>query len=253
MTKVLSHKMKIIQQLGSLNDARILDYGCGRGEFIELLLVENQKLKSIHAVDSSVGMIEAIQKSFQKEIINGVVFPKICATPNELSGLKFDKIICQNVLECVDDKVNFINSFDEILSNEGIFILSHHDFDSAIYNSDYKELTRDIVHQFSDAKQDWQEHCDGQMGRKISGLLSSSVFKDRMHCETWRIVEHEFKPGNYGYLMASMITSIVKNLHDPNILELWKHDLEEKAKRKEYYFAIDLVVSISKGKNDGFL
>ncbi len=246
MTKVLSHKKKIITHLGQLNGATILDYGCGRGDFIELLLSSDEKPQQIYAVDSSLEMITHIEQFFDAAIKIGLVVPKICKSPKELTGLSFDKIICHNVLECVDDKLDFINSFAPILADDGTFIISHHDFDSAIYNSSFKELTRELIHEFADTQQEWQDYADGQMGRKIPGLVASSVFKDRFTFETWRIVEREFKPGTYGFLMAKMIMDIVKDSYDPKALELWVRDLEEAEKQQQYYFIIDLVVAVLK-------
>ncbi|MBA2649989.1 MAG: methyltransferase domain-containing protein [Legionella sp.] len=244
MTKVLSHKTKLIGQLGSIQHTNILDYGCGRGDFIELILMSNQKPKSIVAVDSSAEMISHIQQDFSQAITEHLVQTIVCSSPKALSGMKFDKILCHNVLECVDDKLSFINDFGGILADGGTLIISHHDFDSAIYNSAYKENTRALIHHFADAQQSWQTHCDGQMGRQIPGLIASSVFNTHATIETWRIVEKEFQPGNYGFLMAEMITDIAKTTHDATTLKSWISDLEEKNKHQNYYFAIDLVVAV---------
>ena len=86
-----------------------------------------------------------------------MVITKTISTPTELKGAKFDNIICHNVLECVDHNLTFINAFKPLLSDKnGIFIRSHHDFDSAIFNSSFKVLTRNLVHHFVDTQQKWQ-------------------------------------------------------------------------------------------------
>ena len=144
----------------------------------------------------------------------------------------------------MSDKIKFINEFDVLLADYGTFVLSHHDFDSSVFNSNHKNLTRELVHCFADTKQNWQEYSDGQMGRKIPGLMSHSVFKDYVTCQTIRVVETEFKSGNYGYLMADMLLSIGKSRFDTNMLKEWYHDLEDLYKTNNYYFAIDLVAAI---------
>ncbi len=244
MIKVITHKKQLIDELGDITNAQILDYGCGAGDFIELLLAMPNQPKAIFAVDSSKNMVEKIQSNFADAIDKGIVIPEICVNPGELHGNQFDKIICHNVLECVDDKIKFINDFDRILTSGGVFVLSHHDFDSAIYNSQYKDLTRKLVHHFADTQQAWQAHCDGQMGRKIPGLIEASVFKNRAICKTWRMVEREFKPGNYGFLMADMLIDGAKAVFDAKDLQLWLEDLELKNRQGEYYFAIDLCVAV---------
>lgn len=244
MIKVMSHKKKLISMLGDTNGCTVLDYGCGRGDFVELLLNVDSKPQLICAVDSSVAMIDVIGSSFTKEINNGIVIAKVVSDPKAIKGQKFSKIICHNVLECIGDKIEFINKFDALLADYGVFLLSHHDFDSSIFNSNHKNLTRELVHCFADTQQDWQEYFDGQMGRKIPGLVSHSVFKDYVTCQTIRIVETEFKPGNYGYLMTDMLLSVAKSRFDANDLKEWYCDLEALDKNNKYYFAIDLVVAI---------
>lgn len=244
ISTVLAHKIKLLERLGNIKNTRILDYGCGRGDFIKLLLEMKEKPKSIYAVDSQIDMLAHIQQDFAKAIKEERVTFKHCKDPHELSGLQFDKIICQNVLECVDDKIAFINEFDDILANKGTLIISHHDFDSAIYNCTYKENMRALIHHFADTQQAWQTYCDGQMGRKIPGLISSSVFKNNASIETWRIVETEFKPGSYGFLMANMIADVAKIAYDTNVIGAFLNDLKEKNKSQDYYFAIDLVVAV---------
>ncbi|OGT38231.1 MAG: hypothetical protein A3F11_04280 [Gammaproteobacteria bacterium RIFCSPHIGHO2_12_FULL_37_14] len=246
MKPVLYYKQELINILGDCKNAYVLDYGCGNGDFIDLLLHKTLP-KTIFAVDSDQNMIANIQKNFTSAINQGIVIPKISSNPIELKEHRFDKIICHNVLECVEDKLAFINSFKLLLNQKSTFILSHHDFDSAIYNSTYKNLSRNLVHHFSDTQQEWQKYSDGQMGRKISGLIHRSVFQKYAKCETWRLVETEFIDGTYGFLMADMVLEIAKKYSDEFdsiALEAWKQDLIEKNKTKDYYFAIDLNYSV---------
>ena len=189
-------------------------------------------------------MTDSVNTKFSKEIQDGVLSVVTSATPTSCKSMKFNKIICHNVLECIDNKLEFINQFDDLLSQDGIFLLSHHDFDSAIYNTGHKQLTRDLIHCFADTQQAWQEHSDGQMGRKIPGLINKSVFRNTATCETMRIVETEFQSGNYGYLMADMITSAIQDHFDHEKISTWRSNLEALHKSGEYFFAIDLVVAI---------
>lgn len=242
--KTLSHKQKLIDLLGDYENTAILDYGCGKGDFIELLLISGKKPSSIIAADSNKMMIKSIQDTFADAINNGIVIPQYTNSPAELKNIQFDKIICHNVLECVEDKLDFINSFKPLLKKHAIFILSHHDFDSAIYNSSYKQLSRDLVHHFSDTQQAWQKHADGQMGRKIPGLINKSIFSDTSKHETWRLVDTKFAPGTYGFLMADMLMEIGKGTFKANDMHAWHQDLVKKYDMDEYYFAIDLVVNI---------
>jgi ubiquinone/menaquinone biosynthesis C-methylase UbiE len=241
--KTLAHKQKLIDLLGDCENAVILDYGCGKGDFIKLLLSSNKKPSKIIAADSNTVMLKSIQDTFSNATNSGLVIPQHTNTPAELKNIQFDKIICHNVLECIDDKLNFINSFKPLLKQDATFILSHHDFDSAICNSSYKQLSRDLIHHFADTQQDWQKHSDGQMGRKLPGLVNHSVFGECAEHSTWRLIDTTFKPGCYGYLMANMLIEIGKNKFKDAELKSWLDDLINKNMHNEFYFAIDLVVS----------
>jgi 2-polyprenyl-3-methyl-5-hydroxy-6-metoxy-1,4-benzoquinol methylase len=54
--------------------------------------------------------------------------------PQAISEVSFDKIICPNVLGCVENRLTFINSFKKLLIHDGVCVLSHLNFDSAIYS-----------------------------------------------------------------------------------------------------------------------
>ena len=111
MNKILSYKQSIIDLCFTLKDKIVLDYGCGKGDFINLLLDNTEKPKIIYAIDSSLEMINHIKQNFSSKLVK----PIICNNPEELTGLKFDRIICHNVLECIDNKLDFINIFSDFL------------------------------------------------------------------------------------------------------------------------------------------
>jgi cyclopropane fatty-acyl-phospholipid synthase-like methyltransferase len=243
MDNITLYKSNLIDLLGDLKDKKILDYGCGKGDFIKLLIDKKSGVKSIHAVDSSEQMIEDVKIAFAEEIKQGLITTQLINSPKSIVA-EFDRIICHNVLECVDDKISFIMQFKELLNDGAMFLLSHHDFDSAIYNASDKELSRILVHNFADTKQQWQEYCDGQMGRKIPGIIAQTIFSNKTQFQAIRIVEKDFSPGNYGYLMVEMILLANKSKFDQKNLDSWVKDLEEKNRIRDYYFAIDLVVAI---------
>ncbi len=243
MRNLFTYKQRLIHCLGNYNNKTILDYGCGNGDFIELLLSNDEKPKLIYAVDSSEEKLTVIHNRFSIEIKKGIIVTRCIESPSALQE-KFDGVICHNVLECIDNKLDFINCFEPLLADEGIFILSHHDFDSAIYNSHYKELTRQLVHHFADTQQSWMRYSDGQMGRKIFGLINQSVFREFAEHNTWRLVDTRLEQGSYGLLMANMLIDIGRNKFTETELKAWLEDLEEKNKLNAFYFAIDLVLSI---------
>lgn len=57
------------------------------------------------------------------------------------------------------------------------------------------------------------------------------------------IVETSFEKDDYGYLMVQMILDSAKNSFDKVILNSWVKDLEEKAEKNDFYFAIDVMIA----------
>lgn len=241
MAESMPHKKELLAFLDNLENQVILDYGCGKGDFIELIL--NHKPLKIHAVDSNSSTISKIKSRFKEQTINDRISIEITTDPNSINE-KFNKIICHNVLECVEDKIGFVNKFNKLLLPGGVFLLSHHDFDSAIYNSSDEGLTRNLIHNFADTKQKWQEYSDGKMGRKIPGIIEKSVFKDSVCFFIMRKMERSFSQGNYGHLMANMISKVVKGRFEEMVIKNWYEDLTKLSRCGDYYFTIDLVVAI---------
>ena len=93
MSHPISHKQKLIDLLQNCKGATILDYGCGRGDFINILLNSPNTPSLIVAADSDPAMIECINQSFSTTISQGRVITKTISTPTELQGTKFDNII----------------------------------------------------------------------------------------------------------------------------------------------------------------
>ena len=235
------HK-KLISLLGSVDHKSVLDYGCGKGGLIKLLLQQPVPPQFIYAVDSNETTINTIQKIYANEIQQGSIGTQIVNDPSRLSIQKFDRVICHNVLECIENKEQFVKNLYKALNDYGTLVVSHHDFDSAIYHSDYRDLTRSLIHFFSDKGEPWQPLCDGQIGRKIPGVFKRAGIENVLF-ETWRIVETSFKEGDYGFLMAKMIVEVAKGNFDQNSLDDWMRNLESKAQAHDFYFAIDVVIA----------
>jgi len=64
------HK-KLIQDLGSIQDKSILDYGCDRGGLIKLLLEQKDCPKFIYAVDVDANAIKNIEEIYGDKIEQG--------------------------------------------------------------------------------------------------------------------------------------------------------------------------------------
>ena len=239
---------QLISRLGNLSGKSVLDYGCGSGDNLKLLLDQCGENGKITAVDCNNIALDKLKQKLNQYILSDRLIVEKCESPETLTE-KFDVCFCHNVLECIVDKVNFINVIKNKLNCEGIFLLSHHDFDSAIYNSTDFALTRSFIHQFSDTMQVWQKYSDGQIGRKLPGIFHQSNF-DSFQCETIRFVEYNYDEESYGFHMSKWIAECVKKDFSDEKINAWLDDLKKLSARHEYYFAIDVNVVKAKLNED---
>jgi SAM-dependent methyltransferase len=158
----------------------------------------------------------------------------------------FDRILCHNVIECVFNKIGLINDCFRVLKPGGLLLLSHHDFDTAVYNSEFVDLTRVLVNVFSDTKQAWQDTSDGQTGRKVSGLVTASHFGRPVKRGTLLIEEYQYTPEAYGFRFSRWASEISFGAGRCSKEETlaWTSELEAKSKEGSYYFSICLMAAI---------
>ena len=242
-----------ITQLASALDVvpgmRVLDLGSGSGSYLPAIFAELDGAGKVTAVDRSERALSDIREQYPEAIERGSLECKvadIAAHPLPFEDNFFDRILCQNVIECVADRMGLINECYRLLKPGGKFLMSHHDFDTAVYNSSEVELTRQLVHGFADTTQDWQDNSDGQIGRKLSGLMAASYFGGPEKRGTILIEEYEYSPRAYGYNYSKWATDIAMKTGELPIGDLrnWLRDLEIKASERNYYFSICLMAAL---------
>jgi ubiquinone/menaquinone biosynthesis C-methylase UbiE len=233
------HK-RLVNILSPAENSRVLDLGCGYGASLAPLLEKSKR--SITAFDTNTEYLAVAQRVYQSEIAQGRL--SIVHQPSDIKILPFedntfDYILCQNVIECLPDKKLFIDECYRILKPRGKILMSHHDFDTAIFNSSYKDLTRELVHCFSDTKQAWMDESDGQIGRKLRGIISNSEFKN-ITVETIAETEDSYNESNYGYNFSQWIKEMAdeNNNFSSKKIDDWLQDLQILSDENKYYFSI---------------
>lgn len=99
------------------------------------------------------------------------------SAPLPLAAGSVTKTICHDLLECLSDPVALMAEASRVLRPGGISVWSHVDYDSAVIAGGDRDLTRRIVHAYADYVQPWMTSNDGQMGRKLAGLVGRSPLR----------------------------------------------------------------------------
>ena len=192
-------------------------------------------------IDSNEDFLDQARATFAPEVAAGrIELRQVDAEKEKLPfpDRHFDNIVCQNVLECISDKAALIDECHRVLKGSGVFLLGHHDFGAVMLNSSDAPLTRRIVAAYADETQDWMPVSDGEIGRKLPGIMRASKFVSTT-TETRLQVDLDFEEGSdTGRYCQSACAAAQRAGVTVADLEGWIADLAALNRRGEFYFGI---------------
>jgi len=228
---------------------KVLDVGCGYGctlRYITKKIGRNGEAIGLDIDEKSLAFAERLLKNSIRD--GKLKLVKANAAKKMAFGDGyFNKIVCHNVLECIPNKIEFINELHRILRNDGLIVMSHSDFDTQVYNSSFIDLTRKLVQNYSDTKQDWQETSDGLMGRKLPGIFQKTKFR-RFDLKTYVMANTKYEPFEYGFTLSKGIIDIAlkSNKFKKSDIDQWVKDLESLDEKKEYFYSINIYIILAR-------
>ena len=231
--------------VGARPGNHVLDLGCGRGATLGPLLravgdegkVVGLDRMSLALADSALRHAPAIQCS------------RLTLVRGELAALPFsndavDAVLCQNVAECVHDRQTLVAEAWRVLKPGGTLLLGHHDFDGILLASDERDLTRRLVHGFADRKQNWQEACEGQMGRMLPGLVAHAGFAS-VEIEARLFVDLDLGEGSYARDYVGWVVELAPTLGIPrDETERWASGLARAADERRFFFGLPWIGAV---------
>lgn len=154
----------------------VLDLGCGHG--ITLAVIADRStgasLVGLDVDEASLRIatswLDALGAPHQLAVAD-------LSAPLPVAGDSITKIVCHDLLECLADPGALLAEAARVLRPGGISVWSHVDYDSAVINGGQRDMTRRVVHAYADYAQSWLNHNDGQMGRKVAGLVGRSPLR----------------------------------------------------------------------------
>ncbi|WP_299391613.1 methyltransferase domain-containing protein [Pelagibius sp.] len=234
------HKL-LVQLAGVTATSQVLDVGCGVGRTLnEAVRIARRTV----GIDNNERFLGRARQSLAAALDDGrleLATVDLNQGPLPFAEESFDSIICQNVLECIRDKPALIAACCRALKPGGVFLLSHHDFGGVMLNSADTALTRDIVVRYADSAQDWMDAADGEVGRKLPGLMGSADFAE-MTTETRQLVGLSFAEGTSAraYCIDAAKTAVRSGLAEADV-DRWLGDLDALDRRGAFYLAIPWV------------
>ena len=230
----LFEKVLAILNLASDGEYRVLDFGCGTGDFLGLLSQRVNDKCELFGLDA---MERSIEQARSRN--SGITF--VCEHfTNKLSFPDdwFDTIVTIDALECIKDKSALIDEFHRTLKPGGKMLAAHWDCDTQTYDTDRKDIARKAMIAYSDWKQPWMDECDGQMGRKLWRLFEgSSKFKGKP--DAFSLLETTYEEGRYGFeLLQDLVSLVDKGPLNKEEYALLCRELREKAASGRYFYSM---------------
>lgn len=99
----------------------VLDFGCGVGDLTNAIA---EKVKAVHAIDTSSGMLEVARARASQRSIGNVKFAQSDLSDVDHPDGVFDVVTAFNVLHYVEDTRAASSRISELLSPAGLFISS---------------------------------------------------------------------------------------------------------------------------------
>lgn len=211
---------------------RVLDVGCHEGDAIALLLTLQPDVGRVVGLDRNERKAEHARRRFAGEARVQVVHADIMAAP--FADQEFDRIYCADTLEWVSDSVAGLREIRRILKPEGLALMIHTDFDTQVFASDDLDVTRRIVHEFTD------QGRRGTIGRELAGLCVAAGFS-RAEPSVRPFVSTSFSPQLYPRKMVDMmrVCLVEKGDFDANAFDGWARGLEDRDRVGRFFYSVN--------------
>lgn len=241
--------MHFHETLASLLDVEagdhVLDLGCGRGASLGPLLKRAGADGKVIGFDRPVSSFGDVDVEHADDIRNGRLILRAGDALNlPFADGTFDRILCQNVVECVHDRPALVAEAKRVLAPGGTLLLGHHDFDGIMIAGSDRDLTRRLVQGYADHQQDWQDACEGQMGRLLPGLVASAGF-ERVEIETRMLTDLDLNDGSYALGYVGSVVALAQAMGgDQAEAEHWAQELYAATLKGRFFFALPWVAAI---------
>jgi SAM-dependent methyltransferase len=237
------------ETLASLADVTagktVLDLGCGRGASLGHLLNAVQDSGKVVGFDQLSHSFIEVERQYPNDTRSGrLILRSGNALDLPFSENTFDAVLCQNVVECVHDRHTLVLQAKRVLKPGGILLLGHHDFDGIMIAGSERGLTRRLVQGYANQQQEWQEACEGQMGRLLPGLVAGEDF-ETIEIETRISTDLDLSEASYARTYVAGVVALAPTFGiGQDEAQRWAQELTHAAVRGQFFFALPWVAAI---------
>jgi arsenite methyltransferase len=215
--------------------SRVLDIGCGTGANAVALLEFLKGRCQVTGVDTSDSMLAIARHHLEgSPFENNIHYELADAHTLPFEENSFDSAMMIQVLEYSKDPILMLQEAMRVLKAGGKLFVADTDWDTIVWNSSFKDLTRRIVVLWSD------HEADGWQGRKIREYMLRAGFQSLKE-DLFHISEHSFSEDSYTFLCTKLIADYLirsEKMAEAEITE-WLDDLRAKDSAGHSYFSLN--------------
>jgi ubiquinone/menaquinone biosynthesis C-methylase UbiE len=229
-----SHVQRRFQQylelLNPLPGQKILDLGCGTGDFCRALAPHIAPKGQIVGVDYTSDAIAVATRLSANSDVSLLTFEYGDGHHLRYEDSSFDAAACISVLAFCTQPVQVLRELRRILRDQGRLLVVASDEDTRIFNSHDRALGRRVLQVIADRTHEpWS-------GRRLTYWLHSAGFRvvsEAIHTN----VEHKFAPGDSGYTMAHALRPyLLNNGIGAQDYDRWLAELQSCAEEGSYCY-----------------
>jgi SAM-dependent methyltransferase len=191
---------------------RIVDLGCGAGRTLAEL-ARREPAAKLTGVDRDTEDLRLAASSVGAASEPLALVDTDLRRPLPFDDGWFDAAVCSDVLESLPKPRSFLSECERILRPGGCLVLAHPDYETLVYASSFRELTRRMVQAYAQTQQPWQDAVDGQLGRELLGIVRTTSL-EVVGFECFVRLSTRFAVGELGYERALEMLEIVSGADD---------------------------------------
>lgn len=235
---VLAHRDWLLSFIHLPPRGTVIDLGCGDGHDLRTLaaMASGVPIRFVGLDASEQAVATARVRSATESRLQFEAYHLGSSLP--FADASVDVVYSSNLLECLADPTTFAREIARILHPAGQVVVSHWDWDSQIFDGDNKPRVRRLVHAYADWQQEWMEHADAWMGRRLSGVLNASGYLEgEIHARV--LLNTEYSDPWFGFTNAQAMRSLVKRgLADADDVQAFLSEQALLHEQRRYIYSI---------------
>lgn len=215
----------------------VADVGAGVGRTVRELLAYSPSV--VHAIDrGSLLDDDVLASPSVRSVIADLESDSWGVDPGSV-----DRAVSLNVAEHVADPVNHVVGLHRLLHDDGVAVLAHADWGTAMFSSSDDDLTRELVNCFITSSPSWENHVDGLMGRKLLGLIDPAAQRgapfEVVGVHTWADAHRRFDDDSLAWKVAvGLVAAAREDSELGSRIDGWIEDLRDLSRRGRFVFSV---------------